>query len=128
MTFWNKDKTIIKKEIFIEKLLKIMDKDIWIIDGNYSSTMEIRMKECDTVFFLDYPLDVCLEGVRERRGKARVDMPWVETEEDNEFIDFIKRFNLEQRPVILDLLEKHKNKDIVIFKNREESEKYLNNM
>ena len=42
-----------------------MRTDRWIIDGNYASTMEQRLQACDTVFFLDYPVEVCLSGVRE---------------------------------------------------------------
>jgi predicted nucleotidyltransferase len=34
-------------------------------------------------------------------------MPWIETEEDAEFMGFIKSFGTQQRPQILALLEKH---------------------
>ena len=51
------------------------------------------MAACDTVIFLDYSLDVCLDGVKERRRKPRSDMPWIENEENAEFIEFIKSYN-----------------------------------
>ena len=103
----------------------VLNKDEWIIDGNYASTMEERILACDTVIFLDYPLETCLLGVKERRGKVRSDMPWIETEEDAEFIDFINNFTLQQRPQILDLLEKYSEKDVMIFKSREEANEFL---
>ena len=53
MMFWNEDKTTAEKSVFLERLSDVLTKDSWIIDGNYSSTMEIRMNECDTVIFLD---------------------------------------------------------------------------
>jgi len=93
MMYWNADKTTVEKNVFPELLFDILEKDEWIVDGNYGFTMELRMATCDTVFFLDYPLDVCLDGIRERRGKPRSDMPWIETEEDAEFIEFIKSYN-----------------------------------
>jgi len=93
MMYWNADKTTVEKNVFPELLFDILEKDEWIVDGNYGFTMELRMAACDTVFFLDYPLDVCLDGIRERRGKPRSDMPWIETEEDAEFIEFIKSYN-----------------------------------
>ena len=62
------------------------------------------MAACDTVIFLDYPLDVCLDGIRERRGKSRSDMPWIETEEDSEFTEFIKCLNYSKNTVIKILL------------------------
>ena len=83
------------------------------------------MAACDTVFFLDYPLSVCLDSVKKRRGMPRRDMPWIENEEDAEFIAFIKRFQEEQRPQIMKLLEKYSDKNIVIFTGREEADAFL---
>ena len=126
MMYWNADKTTVEKSVFLERLSVVLEKDEWIIDGNYGSTMELRMAACDTVIFLDYPLDVCLDGIRERRGKPRSDMPWIETEEDAEFIEFIKSYSEQQKPKVLELLEKYSDKNIVIFKSREEANAFLN--
>lgn len=86
--------------------------------------------ECDTVIFLDYPLEVCIEGIKERRGKERTDMPWVESEdeEDVEFIKFIKNFSSQNRPQIMKLLDKYSYKKIIIFRNRDEADKFLKQM
>ena len=126
MMYWNADKTTVEKSVFLERLSVVLEKDEWIIDGNYGSTMELRMAACDTVIFLDYPLDVCLDGIRERRGKPRSDMPWIETEEDAEFIEFIKNYNDQQKPKVLALLEKYSDRNIIIFKSREEADAFLN--
>ena len=32
-------------------------------------------------------------------------MPWIETEEDEEFIEFIKSYNEQQKPKVLELLD-----------------------
>ena len=103
MMYWNEDKTIVDTTVFRERVLKILQNNEWIFDGNYQSTMELRLRECDTVFFLDYPLDVCLNGIRERRGKARSDIPWIETEEDTEFIEFVKNYNSQNKPQVMEL-------------------------
>lgn len=127
MMNWNEDRTTVEKSVFLERLSSVIQRDEWIIDGNYGSTIELRLQACDTVIFLDYPTDICLEGIRERRGKARSDMPWVENEdeEDTEFIEFIKSFNIQSRPEITELLDKYSHKDIYIFKNRNEADKFL---
>ena len=127
MMYWNADRTIVDKAVFKERLTDALQQETWIIDGNYGSTMEMRMQACDTVIFLDYPLEICMEGVRSRRGKTRTDMPWVEAEdeEDAEFLAFIKSYNLESKPKVLELLEKYKDKNIVIFKSRGEAEEFL---
>lgn len=127
MIYWNADKTIVEKDIFREKLYNIISQDEWIIDGNYGSTMEARLQECDTVFFLDYPLEVCLEGIKARKGKARTDMPWIEeVDEDNEeFITFVKNYNSAKRPGIMKLLKKYDMKNVIMFKSRKDSYEYL---
>ena len=126
MMYWNADKTTVEKSVFLERLSVVLEKDEWIIDGNYGSTMELRMAACDTVIFLDYPLDVCLDGIKERRGKPRSDMPWIETEEDTEFIEFIKNYNEQQKPKVLKLLKNYSDKKIVILRSREQADAFLN--
>ena len=126
MMNWNSDRTTVEKSVFLERLSNAIQTDKWIIDGNYGSTMELRMAACDTVIFLDYPLDVCLDGIRARRGKPRSDMPWIETEEDAEFIEFIKSYNEQQKPKVLELLEKYSDKNIVILGSREQADSFLN--
>lgn len=126
MLYWNKDRTTVSKEVFVERLLKAMHNSKWIIDGNYGGSMEMRLKECDTVFFLDYPTELCLESVEKRKGKYRSDMPWIENENtDEDFIAFINSYNLENRPKVIKLLKKYFSKNIIVFHSREESEKYL---
>lgn len=125
MMKWNADRTTVEKAVFLKRLAEAMEKEDWIIDGNYGSTMEARLQACDTVIFLDYPLEVCLSGIQERRGKPRPDMPWVETEEDAEFMEFIKNYNAQSRPKVMELLDKYCDKNIVIFKSRKEADDFL---
>lgn len=127
MMYWNSDRTAVDKSIFYERLSGTIQNNEWIIDGNYGSTMELRLEACDTVFFLDYPLDICLNGIKERRGKVRTDMPWIENEdeEDAAFIEFIKNYNFQSRPRVMELLHKYSHKEIHIFKNRNDADEFL---
>ncbi len=124
---WHKsDKTNITQDEFDSILKEILKKDKWIIDGNYNRTLEMRLKECDTVFFLDYPVDVCLSGAESRIGIKREEMPWVEEEFDPEFRQWILDFPKNKLPIIYLLLEKYKEKiNIITFKSRDEAEKYF---
>ena len=124
---WHKsDKTHISRENFDERITEIFSESEWIIDGNYNRTIEIRLKQCDTVFLFDLPTDICLQGARERLGKERYDLPWIEKEPDPEFEEFIKEFADKSLPKIYELIEKYKNeKEIVIFKTREEADSYI---
>ena len=127
MLNWNADKTTVSKEIFNKRLCTVLEEDKWIIDGNYIRTMEMRFKSCDTVFFLDYPVEVCIDGIKSRFGKPRPDMLWIETEDDEEFLEFIRNYNKDSRPKVIELLEKYYDRNIIIFKNRNEAELYINN-
>ena len=124
---WHKpDKTHISREDFDDRIREIFAEDEWIIDGNYSRTIEMRLKECDTVFLFDLPTGVCLQGATERLGKVIYDMPWIDTEIDPGLKSQIENFPVDTLPKIYNLLEKHgQNKKIVIFKTRDEADKYI---
>ena len=124
---WNKpDKTTISREEFDDILNKIFLEDAWIMDGNYQRTLELRVKACDTVILLDYDLEVSLEGATSRIGKKRDDMPWQEDELNEEFKNKILSFREEKLPEIYKILDEYKDeKEIIIFKNREESNNFL---
>ena len=123
--FWNKDRTNVSDKVFMQRLEDILSLDRWIIDGNYSSSMELRFKSCDTVFFLDLPAKTCIESVRERIGKPRSDMPWFEEKEDPAFIEFIKSYENEGRKQALSLMFQYPEKDMHIFMNRMDVNDYL---
>lgn len=127
MLYWNSDGTHVERSVFIEKLKNAILLDEWIIDGNYGSTLELRMQACDTVIFLDYPLDVCLDGIILRKGKERSDMPWVESKDvvDEKFVGFVKNYSEQSRPDVINLLSKYSDKNICIFKNRSEANDFL---
>ena len=120
------DGTHISREELEDKLREIFKDDEWIIDGNYQRTLEMRFKECDTVFLLDFPTEICLEGAKSRVGKKRDDMPWVEEKLDENFKQCIIDFSNEKLPKIYELLDKYKvNLKIIIFKSRNEADDYI---
>lgn len=123
---WHKpDRTHISREEFDVRLSEILALDAWIIDGNYSRTVERRIAECDTVFLFDLPVCECLDGAISRLGKGRYDMPWIDTELDPNLKREIEEFPDKNLPVIYGLLEKYSYKNIIVFKSREEAEKFI---
>lgn len=124
--FWNSDKTHLSPEEFDLKLKEILETDEWIIDGNYSRTYEMRIEKADTIIFLNYPLEVCLDGVNSRIGKQRDDLPWIEEEFDPEFKKWIINWFKDELPKTKEILEKYKkNKNVVILESREEAISFL---
>ena len=75
---------------------------------------------------MDYPLEICLAGAKARIGTKREDMPWIETELDEEFRQWIVDFPVQKLPKIYQMIDDYADKNIVIFKSREEADLYLN--
>ena len=46
---------------------------------------------------------------------------------DEELIGWVKNYNVESKPMVMELLNKYRDKDIFVFKRREDAEKYLLN-
>lgn len=126
--WWKADRSHISRDEFDQKLQEILQTDQWILDGDYSRTYEIRFKSCDTVIFLDYSVDECMRGIKERIGKARTDMPWTEQELDPELVQLVENYPKDNRPVILSLLEKYPDVTPFVFKSRLEASEWLENL
>ena len=84
--FWRADKTHISREEFDRKLAEILHRDSWILDGDYNRTYEPRIAACDTVIFLDYAEEVCMEGITNRVGQKREDK-WIVSLGDRDYAD-----------------------------------------
>ena len=127
---WHKpDKTTLTKEEFDEKLHELIARDEWIIDGNYSRTLEPRLQACDTAFVLDLPLEVCLAGAQARVGTKRIDMPWEETELSQEFLNYILSFSQQKLPRLLQLARQYSaQKQVVFFRSRQECDDFLKSL
>ena len=127
--WWKRNWEYISREEFDILLESELEKDEWIIDGNFERTLEKRLQFCDTVFYFDFSTIRCLFGVTERvlknHGRTRDDMPENSPERfDLDFYKAVLRFNKKNRPKTKALLEKYKP-DVIVFKNRKEAEEYL---
>lgn len=122
---WHKaDRSTISREEFDEALDKILSEKRWILDGNFQRTLARRLARCDTVFLFDLPTADCLAGVKERIGRKRPDMPWIETKFDPEFREWIINFKRDRLPGILELLARTQCRKM-IFHSRQDSDSYL---
>ena len=126
--WWRPDRTHISREEFDRRLDEILRGDAWILDGNYSRTYEPRIRACDTAIFLDYSEEVCMQGITERLGEDRPDIPWTEQSLDPELVELVRNFRAENRPPLLALLEKYPEKQVLRFSTRAETENWLENL
>jgi adenylate kinase family enzyme len=118
------------EEEWIIKQHEFTAKKSWIIEGNYSGTMDLRFKTADLIVFLDFSRFVCLAGVFGRHGKKRPDMPrYLDERLNGEFFRFLKMlwtFKKSRRKKIIALHEKYPEKTFVVIRNRREMKMLLN--
>lgn len=123
---WDNDQEV-KKSQWNDTIKSLVKADQWIIDGNYKSTMSIRIEAADTIIFLDYPRSLSIWRTLVRRwrfrNKKRPDMPssWKE-KISYDFLKLIWNYNRAQRPTVVAELKKHSNqKKIHILKIPEDA-------
>ena len=121
------------KEEFDARLLAEMEKESWILDGNYNRTMAMRLDRCDTVIYLDYNRFVCIAGWLRRVitnwGKARADMaPGCKEWFDPEFFQWLWTFNRNYRQKYHAMLSDLQHKQVYIFHNRRQLKRFLHSL
>jgi adenylate kinase family enzyme len=76
--YWRPGWTETPAEEWIPILEEQLGREAWVMDGNYSGTLDRRLAACDAVVFLDLPRLVCLWRVLRRRaryhGRSREDL------------------------------------------------------
>ncbi len=134
--YWLGNRETVSRSEFDDLLQAELNKEEWIIDGNYHRTIRHRLDYCDTVFYFDIPTRICLKGVISRtyknRGKTRDDMSENRPERfDLMFLKLCKNvlsFNRKHRKYYHRLLRLTDNVDVHIFKSREEAQKFIDNI
>ena len=54
-----------------ETVKVLLQKESWILDGNFSSSRKLRFEAADAIIFLDFPRHLCLFRVLKRRLRFR---------------------------------------------------------
>lgn len=99
---------------------EICYRDEWIMDGNYSGTLERRLVVCDVVVFLDLPPHICAWRVLKRllqyRNATRPDMAAGCYEHFNlQFLLWVWNYRRRSRPKIVRLLKQYEKSVQIIW-------------
>ena len=129
--WWKPGWENVSVEEFDARLEEVLEGEQWIIDGNFSRTMPLRLRHCDTIIYLDYSRWRCLLGMTQRvlgsHGKVRPDMGEGCPERfDWEFVKFIWNFNKDNRVRNNTWIAQAKHAKAIILKNRKEAADFLN--
>lgn len=119
------------KDEWLEKVKELTSAESWIMDGNYSGTLEVRARQSDTIVFLDLPRLLCLWRITKRRllygGRSRPDMAEGCPEQLSwGFIRWVWSYSRESRPIVVKLLREHsETKKIVWLRSRKDVRRFL---
>lgn len=129
--YWEPGWVEMPKPEWLKLVEELLRRDSWIMDGNYSGTLDIRFKACDTVIFLDMPRTLCLWRVLKRaimyRHKSGPDMAEGCRERLTlEFILWIWNYPSRTRPKIVRLLESNlEEKRVVWLRSQSDVKRFL---
>jgi len=90
----------------------LCSEDRWVMDGNYSKTLDARLASADTAIFIDYPPLLCLFRVLKRMftqyGQVRIDAAVGCPERfDLGFIGYVLNYHRARKPSIVRKLREH---------------------
>ncbi len=132
--YWQPNWTEPEKDEWKSTLEKVMrENEAWIMDGNFSGTLDVRVPVCDTVIFLEMPPAVCIYRVLKRvalsYNKTRPDMADGCREQfDWEFLKWIRDFENRSKPKIERILKEYESeKTIIRLKSKREVARFLDN-
>ena len=129
--YWNPGWVETSKDIWEEKVEELVKHDRWIMDGNYSGSLDIRLPRADTIIYLDRSTWTCLYRVIKRiwkyNGTVRPDMKEGCQERFNwDFLHYVAVFNHVTRKRVLNKIKKlGATKKMHIFKSDSEVQKFL---
>lgn len=88
--FWQNSTSTISQHQFISEIKEIIILNKWIIDGNYSDSLEMRVIMADTVIWLKEPRIICMLRVFKRYIKHLVTNKNIGANPKTMSIEFLK--------------------------------------
>jgi len=124
--FWKPNWVATEQEEWIKVQTELIKYDKWIMDGDYSGTMEVRFEVCNTIIFLDVNRFACIYRVIrrrlfEKRPDAAIGCP---DKIDFDFIKWIWNYPKKNKPHTTGLLKKYKDKQIIILRGIRQIKKF----
>jgi adenylate kinase family enzyme len=127
--YWRPGWVPTQDEEWRELQAALVRENAWILDGNYDSTLDLRLAAADTVFFFDTPTWLSLTGVLRRwarnHGQA-VQAEGCPERVSLQFLLWVWRFRRRSRPRVLEQLRANAgNAHVVVIRSRRDAEAAL---
>lgn len=116
-----------------KKLQTFVDRECWIIDGNYIDSLDIRLEKADLVIMLDIDANTCvysiilrtIKGYFVRRKDLAKGCEDKFDESKKNLISWARQFKTAYFPQLIDLCIKYPNVDIKLFRTRKSARKFV---
>jgi len=127
--YYDKNWNPLDQEAFAALQRDLVAAPRWIIDGNYASTLPIRLEAADTVIFLDLPGWACLWGILQRRlrhGGGQLQAIGVYDRITCDFIRYILGYRRRMAPRVRELITDHAaSAQVTVLHSRVAARRYL---
>lgn len=127
--YYDQDWKPLGKEEFAAAQRELAAAPRWVIDGNYASSLPIRLQAADTVIFLDLPSRMCLWGIAQRRmrhGGGQHDAIGVYNRITWNFIRYILNYQRTMAPRVRTLIAEHTgDAEVIVLHSRRATRRYL---
>jgi adenylate kinase family enzyme len=127
--YYDQDWKPLDQEAFAALQRDLVAPPRWIIDGNYASTLPIRLQAADTVIFLDLPGWACLLGTLQRQARHGGGQHQANGEYNRitrDFVRYIIGYRKTMAPRVQSLIAEHANDaQVVILRGRRAASRYL---
>jgi len=129
--FWRPGWVETPKEEWRRTVEELCGREAWVMDGNFSGTLEVRLAACDTVVFLDMPRAVCVwralkRWVTYRKGRRPDMAEGCDEKFDLKFLHWVWTFPSGSRPKVVALIDElAAGKRVVRLRSDAEVERFL---
>jgi len=101
----------------------------WVIDGNYNSTVQVRLQAADSVVFMDLPTRVCLWGILSRQlrhGRGHNDQTGVYNRITGDVLRYVLGYRRKMRPRVLAKIDQHASgARVIMLTSRRQTRHFL---
>lgn len=129
--FWGPNWEPSSREVWDEKLTELLEKETWVMDGNYPKSLRRRLARATSIILLDIPRSICLFRCGKRLfqnwGRNRSELaPGCVEKMDWDFFKWIWNYPQIVRPGIMTELEKlPTEKKVFILKSDFEAVEFI---
>lgn len=127
--FYDDEWNALGNEAFAKAQSELVAQPAWVIDGNYNSTLNIRLEACDTVVFMDVSTVSALYGIvsRQLRHGAGHYGNGVHNRINWAVIKYVSTYRRRMRPRVLAKIKQYvaDEADVVLLTSRRQARRWL---